>query len=328
MKKIITLLLCFAAIGFSSNNIYATTVSAASSGNWENGSTWTNGSVPQCGDTVIIGSGITITVTTVLDYFTCSQPMHLFVMGTLHFQTGKKLKLPCGSIVQISLGGLISAGNGGGNSNFIEICGVIVWNAAQGNLPGPATLQVAPLPVDWIHISAKKTKKLIVVEWTTGAEINNDYFTIEKSSNGNSFEEIGKLKGGGTTNNISSYTFNDPNPIRGLQYYRLKQTDYNGEFKISLPVTVKWSSEQEFRVYPNPTYGELFVDLPEDYSQTTGVLTFIASDGREVLSKPVSFNENIFGISILKRAEFLNSGSYLLRLDINGKKFLAFVVVK
>jgi len=93
------------------------------------------------------------------------------------------------------------------------------------------------------------------LDWRTASEINNDYFTIERSVDGVNFEIIDIINGAGNSNNILHYETIDSNPLEGVSYYRLKQTDYDGQFEYSSIVSVRNHEEtisQEINVYPNP----------------------------------------------------------------------------
>ena len=87
--------------------------------------------------------------------------------------------------------------------------------------------------------------------------MNNDYFTIEKSEDGIYFEAIGEESGAGTTFNESRYSFTDEAPTDGLNYYRLIQTDFDGDSEtfpvLSVDVTPKGNDQIE--LFPNPTSG-------------------------------------------------------------------------
>ena len=91
------------------------------------------------------------------------------------------------------------------------------------------------LPVELISFTAKSViedgKNMVVLNWTTLSETNNDYYTIERSSDGMHFEELSRVQGAGTTTDISTYYAADENPFMGVSYYRLKQTDFDAEPK-------------------------------------------------------------------------------------------------
>lgn len=96
-----------------------------------------------------------------------------------------------------------------------------------------------PLPVELLKFSAEPGNKHVVCEWSTASELNNDYFTVERSKNGVDFESLGIVSGAGTSSNRSDYRFVDQNPQYGVSYYRIKQTDYDGTSTHSRSVAVK-----------------------------------------------------------------------------------------
>ncbi|HWZ23213.1 MAG TPA: T9SS type A sorting domain-containing protein, partial [Cytophagaceae bacterium] len=94
---------------------------------------------------------------------------------------------------------------------------------------------LVPLPVTIISFTAQKLNDhTAVLEWQTGNEKNNDYFIIERSSDGINFESIGTIKGAGSSTNFLSYSFTDENPFQDINYYRLKQVDFNGQSENSV----------------------------------------------------------------------------------------------
>ncbi|CAN5453142.1 hypothetical protein BH11BAC1_BH11BAC1_27160 [soil metagenome] len=112
---------------------------------------------------------------------------------------------------------------------------------------------VSPLPVELIMFTASFIKENVIqCDWTTLTEVNNDYFTIERSVDGEYFAEVGKINGVGNSTVSTSYELDDEQPIQGTSYYRLKQTDFDGRFTYSQTVSVKTISNIDFIAYPNP----------------------------------------------------------------------------
>ncbi|MBK7966284.1 MAG: hypothetical protein IPK10_14025 [Bacteroidetes bacterium] len=70
----------------------------------------------------------------------------------------------------------------------------------------------APLPVEWLSFDAKPISSNVLLQWRTASENGNDYFNVERSRDGSSFETIGQVPGNGSTSSISSYTFTDYTP--------------------------------------------------------------------------------------------------------------------
>ena len=113
------------------------------------------------------------------------------------------------------------------------------------------------LPIELVSFTAKViNNNQVEINWTTASETNNDYFTVERSSNGVEFEEIGSVKGVGNSNKTLNYSFKDENPSYGVLYYRLKQTDYDGNYEYSEIVTIRndvfASGDIDIKIFPNP----------------------------------------------------------------------------
>ena len=104
--------------------------------------------------------------------------------------------------------------------------------ALNWNLTNGATLDCTPaLPVTMSSFNNTCKNGNTLLEWTTASEINNDYFAIERSDQSFEFYEIGRIKGLGNSNISNSYSFLDPAFNNKTTYYRIKQVDFNGEFR-------------------------------------------------------------------------------------------------
>ncbi len=127
------------------------------------------------------------------------------------------------------------------------------------------------LPIELLSFSGKPIGNAIEIFWATATEINNDFFTIERSTNGNDFDLVGNIDGAGTSYTTNNYFFIDENPNFGTSYYRLKQTDFDGHFEYSEIIAVKsniqYPLDKEIKVIPNPVMtGQGFtIELPGIY---------------------------------------------------------------
>lgn len=118
------------------------------------------------------------------------------------------------------------------------------------------------LPIELISFTGKCESNLIQLNWTTASELNNDYFTIEKSTDAINWEIIGTKQGAGNSTHLINYEYKDESAIRNKDviYYRLKQTDYNGKSEYFNPISViNCTEELEVLVYPNPTSEILYI---------------------------------------------------------------------
>jgi hypothetical protein len=113
----------------------------------------------------------------------------------------------------------------------------------------------SPLPIELLFFDAKLVEDNIVeLQWSTSSETNNDFFNIEKSRDGNQWELLEKINGAGHSNHKIDYLTFDDNPFTGLSYYRLKQTDFNGDYEYSEIRSVSTNGVlEEIEIYPNPT---------------------------------------------------------------------------
>jgi hypothetical protein len=248
---------------FCINNLKASCRTANCTGDWCVAGTWTPAGVPQCGDTIVIPAGFQVTVTTMENFFACGQVMVIDVFGELHFQAGKKIILPCNSKVDVKSGGKVTADNGGGNANYIEICSQIVWSAGDGTLTGPVVLAASsPLPVELLSFSAISAKRKVIAIWATATEQNSSSFTIERSADGYDFDAVGSVSAAGFSMHETSYSFTDESPFNGKSYYRLKLTNADGSTEIYSVVLVEVNAIA-VDVYPNPSDGKFTVDTEE-----------------------------------------------------------------
>ena len=110
------------------------------------------------------------------------------------------------------------------------------------------------LPVTYFNFSASKQQQSVLLNWQTANEINNNYFSLERSS-GYNFTELNKIY----SNNKHAYSYTDMQPLQGANFYRLKQVDKDGKFSYSQIVSVVFSDENIFVVYPNPVKDVLHV---------------------------------------------------------------------
>lgn len=94
------------------------------------------------------------------------------------------------------------------------------------------------LPIELISFNGTTQNNVNTLMWVTSSEHNNDYFTLERTLNGIVFEIIANINGAGNSNEINEYTVIDPINTSSINYYRLKQTDYDGKFKYSDMISI------------------------------------------------------------------------------------------
>lgn len=114
------------------------------------------------------------------------------------------------------------------------------------------------LPIELLDFSAKKQGNKVLLEWSTTSELNNNYFTIERSLEGHVFNDIGRVAGAGNSSELRLYNLIDESPENGYNYYRLKQTDFDGTVNTHNIEVVKFDGEEflpSISLFPNPNDG-------------------------------------------------------------------------
>lgn len=115
----------------------------------------------------------------------------------------------------------------------------------------------SPLPIELTEFTGEQAGNSIQFNWETASELNNDYFTIERLQDDDTFSAVTTVKGKGTTSELSKYQAYDDAPALGKNYYVLKQTDFNGSVAYSKVIMVEFESViSDFSVYPNPLRSE------------------------------------------------------------------------
>jgi hypothetical protein len=113
----------------------------------------------------------------------------------------------------------------------------------------------ANLPVELLYFTAECMGEATQLQWSTASETNNEYFTIERSSNAVNYEEVARIQGAGTTSQRSDYSFMVDNNSTAITYYRLRQTDIDGKYEIFAPIAIQCQNNKaatEISIYPVP----------------------------------------------------------------------------
>lgn len=104
--------------------------------------------------------------------------------------------------------------------------------------PWVLSSQSAPLPVEWLSFNGYCNGVAVNLNWSTATEINNDYFTVQRSVDGGFFEDIGIINGSGNSSQPNSYQYTDIQSASSAAYYRIRQTDYNGLTSYTAPISI------------------------------------------------------------------------------------------
>ena len=174
-----------------------------------------------------------------------------------------------------------------------------------------ANFSGSALPIYLVNFEAFIKGNITHLHWRTSTEINNDYMAIERSSDGRTFKEIGRVQGAGTTQVEQSYSFVDERPLSGVNYYRLRQVDFDGRYEYHETVAVDLSSEtpEKLLVYPTQAKDHIQIVAGTEMNEDAQVQV-LSTDGK--IWKTTLWLEKSTQME-LSVAE-LPAGSYWLRI--------------
>ena len=173
------------------------------------------------------------------------------------------------------------------------------WFAVDGANPAPTLSgQDAVLPVDLIDFTGRATANSVQLHWRTAWEVNNDYFAVERSADGRRFEQIGKVAGEGNSDGESSYRYVDEAPGNAVNYYRLRQVDYDGKATYHDVISVSGPVRPTTGVWPNPASTTIHFDTVGFADERVSVTVSNAS-GRVVLRRELAAGSDRLDVSDL-----------------------------
>ncbi|MBS1617064.1 MAG: hypothetical protein JST76_00990 [Bacteroidetes bacterium] len=188
------------------------------------------------------------------------------------------------------------------------------------------------LPVKLEYFTAeKKDERSAIVKWATASEINNDHFEVERSADAQQWTRIGTVPGAGNSNDHLDYSLDDNDPLPGINYYRLKQVDYDGQYEYSDIAEVEFSGEEGIHsatvmtIYPNPlpTGRPLHIALAGPSDQIKTILIHTA------LGQQVYRNDPAAGEGYTLPGLTFSAGTYIVTvLTTTNESFTAQIVIQ
>lgn len=166
--------------------------------------------------------------------------------------------------------------------------GAIYWNHVDH------FVMSSPLPVELSSFDVRQFGNQVRLDWSASSETNNEYYTVERSTDGIHFEELSRVPGAGNSNTTIDYIAYDTHPFLGTNYYRIRQTDYDGNFKFSEIKTID-INHINAEIFPNPANGilQIRVEAPENtvvrFANTNGQIVkelFLESEFIDISDLP------------------------------------------
>ena len=223
-------------------------------------------------------------------------------------------------------GGAWSSGGGAPVSQTLTWNGITSFSIHSG-------INSSFLPITLLSFKAVKNNDVVDLIWKTATETNNDYFTIEKTNDGVNFETVVKVKGAGTSSKAIDYKSVDPKPYKGISYYRLKQTDFDGKYTYSQLEVVDFSDvnrASEFTVFPNPSNGDFItVKSNLNFKPLEEIIISIKQiNGQEVYSSVINAQKDGTVSNIIYLEQRFASGSYIVTGTTKEKTYHQMLIIQ
>ncbi|MEO5978986.1 MAG: T9SS type A sorting domain-containing protein [Chryseolinea sp.] len=173
-------------------------------------------------------------------------------------------------------------------------------------------LNSSPLPVVLAYFRVQEVMgNAISLTWQTTMERNFDRFELERAGEDLQFSTITSIKGKGALNTSTRYAFDDNQPLRGKNYYRLKMIDHDNSTDYSGVIVGNWNSVSKgVSLYPNPSVNHTFtIELDDNYTSLVNV-SVIEAKGLVVYASTLETTS-----STISLPENLVSGIYFVRIS-------------
>lgn len=180
-----------------------------------------------------------------------------------------------------------------------------------------------PLPVVLLSFNAECFNKNVSLSWATASELNNNYFDLEKSTNGINFSLLKRVTGSGTINSLTHYEYVDRAPEKTKLFYRLKQTDFNGETEDLKTISINPCDNKSAEIVSAAQSGSVLKIVASVSDNGVYNINIIDNSGKLITKTVLSFTSGINEISLNSH---LAKGLYMININ-NGRENLNAKVV-
>jgi hypothetical protein len=208
-------------------------------------------------------------------------------------------------------------GNNGGVTGNITT-GTVTWLAVTNFSPFSlaSTDILNPLPLTLVDFTAAWNENGTVdLNWQTADEQNLLHYAIERSTEGNNWQEIGQVLATGSVTTTNSYAFNDHSPLPGTNYYRLKIVNQDGNYAYSGIKSVSGNQKSKIRIYPNPASDHINVVLPTGGPAGPATILLMSMEGKVLAQRELNSQG---GETISLPASMYPQGIYMIQVITSG----------
>jgi hypothetical protein len=192
--------------------------------------------------------------------------------------------------------------------NYATMTGVPNFSGGTGAI---ILIPTNLLPVEWLYFNGHNEGLTNKLFWATATEENSDFFEVQRSADGQSFETIGTVQASINSNEAKNYTFDDVNPLTGINYYRIRLINKDGSSEFTDIIALEVGQNNNgYSFYPNPAEDKITYQFLSNSNEEV-MIEVIDVLGRTVLNKKISALSGN-NIQSLNLSELL-PGSYTIR---------------
>lgn len=170
------------------------------------------------------------------------------------------------------------------------------------------------VPVSLSDFTAQRTGKVNLINWSTGQEWNTSHFSVERSVDGKNYSALAKINATGNSSVTRHYSYTDPSPVKGINYYRLRIIDIDNNAKLSATRSVRNSGLADVAIYPNPVRDKLGIAINSDKA-ASGQLSITSAAGMMVYTRTVKVPKGSSRIEV--PVEGIAAGSYVMKIQLD-----------
>ncbi|HTQ29392.1 MAG TPA: discoidin domain-containing protein [Puia sp.] len=174
----------------------------------------------------------------------------------------------------------------------------------------------SPLAIKLASFTAQNIdNQYVSIRWTTSMEMNNNYFIVQRSTDGVHFTDLVNVPGAGNSDVSLSYSAEDHNPVQGINYYRLKQVDFDGKFTVSPMVTVRFGQQVAPMLYPNPASSFFTIVAGQEPMRTVSIYDASGKSVRQISNSQGASSLTVFSAN-------LAPGVYIIQVNTTTQHYM------
>jgi hypothetical protein len=176
--------------------------------------------------------------------------------------------------------------------------------------------QTNPLAIKLSGFTAQNVNNQYVqLQWSTSQEVNNNYFLVQRSVDGIHYSDIINVPGAGNSNITLNYSAQDDHAVQGINYYRLKEVDFDGKFSYSAVIPVRFGQQVAPMIYPNPARSYFTIVAGQDPVKSVSVF-----DVSGKVTRKISYGSGVSALTVY--CADMAPGVYIIQISTNTQNYI------